>query len=264
MQAHDLDLLVDAARIAGRVSTSYVGETAKRWDKADNAGPVTEADLAVNDLLADTLRAARPDYGWLSEETEDTRDRLNHDSVFIVDPIDGTRSFVDGSRTWAHSVAIVHRGEVTAGAIYLPLRDKLYTAERGKGAALNGRPIRASATASLNEASVLAARPMLNREHWPNGVPDFERVYRPSLAYRMGLVAEGRFDAMVTFRPTWEWDVAAGALIIEEARGQCTDPSGRPLVFNNDHPTVAGIMAGGQATHAAILKARQSTSGGAP
>ncbi len=103
---------------------------------------------------------------------------------------------------------------------------------------------------------MLAAKPVMNAEHWPQGVPDFERSYRPSLAYRMGLVAEGRFDAMLTFRPTWEWDVAAGALIIAEANGQCTDPVGRPLLFNNDHPTLAGVMAGGAQTHAAILRAR--------
>ena len=82
------------------MARGFTGATAKRWDKADNAGPVTEADLAVNDLLLAELRGARADYGWLSEETEDNTDRLGHKRVFIIDPIDGTRSFVEGSDTW--------------------------------------------------------------------------------------------------------------------------------------------------------------------
>ena len=122
MPATDLPLLVDAARMAGRVAASFVGPSAARWDKPDDAGPVTEADIAVNDILMSNLRTARPDYGWLSEETEDTTDRLAQDTVFIIDPIDGTRSFVEGSRTWAISIAVARQGQITAAAIFLPLR----------------------------------------------------------------------------------------------------------------------------------------------
>lgn len=118
MPATDLPLLIDAARMAGRVATSFVGPAAARWDKPDDAGPVTEADLAVNDALSSTLRLARPDYGWLSEETEDDGARLTADTVFIVDPIDGTRNFVDGGRTWAISVAVAHKAQVSA-AVHL-------------------------------------------------------------------------------------------------------------------------------------------------
>ena len=106
MPAADLPLLIEAARIAGRVATSFTGPTAARWDKPGDAGPVTEADLAVNDLLMSNLRAARPTYGWLSEETDDTTERLDHETVFIVDPIDGTRNFIEGGRTWAISIAV--------------------------------------------------------------------------------------------------------------------------------------------------------------
>jgi myo-inositol-1(or 4)-monophosphatase len=259
LQATDLSLICDAIRMAGRVATSFVGTSAQKWDKPDGAGPVTAADLAVNELLSNVLRTARPEYGWLSEETEDTDHRLTQDTVFIIDPIDGTRSFVEGSRTWAHSVAVAYKGQVTAGAIYLPLRDKLYAAELHGGATLNGAPIAASSLANLDDADVLAARPMVSSEHWPGGVPGFERSYRPSLAYRMGLVAEGRFDGMVTFRPTWEWDVAAGSLIISEAGGACTDPDGKALVFNNAHPTVSGVIAAGLQAHTALLKARRGS-----
>ena len=241
--------------MAGRVATSYAGGAARRWDKPGDAGPVTEADLAVNTYLETVLRSARPDYGWLSEETEDTGDRLSRDTVFIIDPIDGTRSFVEGSKTWAHSIAVAHKGQVTAGAIYLPRRGMLYAAARGQGATLNGAPLNVSRTAKLAGAEVLATKPVLAAQHWPSGVPDIARAHRPSLAYRLGLVGEGRFDAMLTFRATWEWDVAAGALIVEEAQGICTDRTGAPLLFNNAVPQLDGMIAAGHSIHSDLMAA---------
>ncbi len=249
----DLSLLIDAARLAGQVATSFAGLSAKRWDKARGAGPVTEADLAVNAMLEHTLRSARPDYGWLSEETEDNARRLTHEHVFIVDPIDGTRSFIEGSRTWAHSLAIARNGRVVAGVVFLPLRDKLYAAALGRGAWLNGAAITASATADPGTANILAAKPTVQPDLWPGGLPGFQRAHRPSLAYRLGLVAQGRFDAMLTFRPSWEWDIAAGALIVTEAGGTCTDKSGAPLMFNNPVPQLNGVIASGAALHDRLL-----------
>ena len=234
----------------------YSGETARRWDKADGAGPVTEADLAVNDVLHDILTGARPDYGWLSEESEDGSARLECARVFIVDPIDGTRSFVEGSGTWAHSLAIARDGNVQAAVIYLPRRDMLFAAAEGGGASLNGAPIRASERSALDGAEILAARPAFETRHWPGGLPDgLRRAYRPSLAYRLALVAQGRFDGMVTFRPSWEWDVAAGDLILREAGARSSDRTGQPLRFNNPHPTVNGVVAAGVGVHGPILKA---------
>ncbi|MAY85432.1 MAG: 3'(2'),5'-bisphosphate nucleotidase CysQ [Pseudooceanicola sp.] len=256
MPASDLPLLIEAARAAGTVATGFVGKTARRWDKPDGAGPVTEADIAVNDLLHDTLRAARPDYGWLSEETEDTGDRLTRDKVFIIDPIDGTRSFAEGSDSWAHAIAVAERGVVTAAVIYLPKRDLLYSAARGAGAECNGASIAPSRPDGLAEAEILTTRPALAREHWQGDrTPAFRHAYRPSLAYRMALVAQGRFDGMLTLRPCWEWDIAAGDLILREAGAACTDRSGAALVFNNPHPMQNGLIAAGPDIHASIATA---------
>ncbi|MFK7744738.1 MAG: inositol monophosphatase [Roseobacter sp.] len=253
MPATDLALLTDAIKMAGRVATSFVGQDTGKWDKPGGAGPVTEADLAVNAYLEAVLKQARPDYGWLSEETEDNPARLQCARVFIIDPIDGTRSFVEGSNTWAHSIAVAENGIITAGAIYLPLRGLLYTAAKGQGAFLNGTPLTVTTRDSLNGAEVLATKPVIAPEHWQDGVPGFTRSHRPSLAYRLGLVGEGRFDAMLTFRPTWEWDVAAGALIVEEAQGLCTDKSGAPLLFNNPTAQLNGMVASGPALHRQIM-----------
>ncbi|SLN61562.1 Inositol-1-monophosphatase [Falsiruegeria litorea R37] len=265
MPGTDLSLLVDAALEAGKIASRYSGKEAKRWEKPDGAGPVTEADLAVNEMLEDTLPAARPDYGWLSEETEDSTDRLDRSRVFVIDPIDGTRSFAEGSRTWAHSLAICENGVTTAAVVYLPQRDMLFAAATGQGATLNGDLITVTDTANLTEAQVLAAKPNLNSTHWRGGqVPDFGRAYRPSLAYRMALVAQGRFNGMLTLRPSWEWDIAAGDLIIREAGGQCTDRFGAPLRFNNPQPKLSGVVAGGQLLHTKLSAALNPDSSGIP
>ncbi|WP_298841367.1 3'(2'),5'-bisphosphate nucleotidase CysQ [uncultured Roseobacter sp.] len=257
MQETDLALISDAVRIAGRIATSYAVDSTQRWDKPGGAGPVTEADLAVNAYLENVLRTARPEYGWLSEETEDNDTRLGQETLFVVDPIDGTRSFVEGSRTWAHSVAVVHQGRVTAGAVCLPRRDMLYTAAEGGGAFLNGNAITTSTRHDPGEADILATKPAVEPGHWHSGVPSFRRAHRPSLAYRLSLVGEGRFDAMLTFRPAWEWDIAAGALIVTEAGGTCTDRRGNPLRFNNPGARLDGVVAAGQAMHAGLMRALQ-------
>lgn len=255
MPETDLDLLIRAARAAAGISRRYAEQGVRSWDKPDSAGPVTEADLAVNELLHQTLCGARPDYGWLSEESGDGPARLSRSRQFIIDPIDGTRSFIEGARTWAHSLAVAEGGAVTAAVVYLPLLDRLYAAARGQGATLNGRGIGVSGRQSLTGARVLATRPALDARHWPGGVPDIERGYRPSLAYRLCLVAEGRFDAMITLRRTWEWDVAAGALIVAEAGGHLSDRQGAALRFNNPEPLVDGTLAGTPAVQGQVIGA---------
>lgn len=253
MPESDLDLLIDAAREAGRIATSFNGPDAQSWDKPGGAGPVTEADLAVNVMLEAELQRARPDYGWLSEETEDTTDRLNREAVFIIDPIDGTRSFAKGSRTWAHSLAIAHDGIVTAAVIFLPQRDLLYTAQAGKGASLNGAPLTPGLRTDLAGADILTNRSSMDAHHWDGIAPEFKRAHRPSLAYRMALVAQGRYDGMLTVFPAWEWDIAAGDLILREAGAAVTDKSGAPLRFNNADPRSDGVVAGSRAIHGAMV-----------
>lgn len=248
MQGTDLALLTEAALAAGDIALSYFKSDPQVWDKGDGAGPVTEADLAVNAHFANTLQSARPDYGWLSEETEDTTARLQTKRQFVIDPIDGTRAFIEGSGNWAHSIAVVENGQPIAGVVYLPARDFLFAAERGHGATLNGTVISVSPTNSLDGGTVLSNKLSFADKQWAKGTPPkgLARHFRSSLAYRLCLVAQGRFDAMMTLRPTWEWDIAAGLLIVQEAGGTATDPSGAPLSLNNHHPQVPGVVAGGQ------------------
>lgn len=253
MPASDLSLLTEAAREAGEIACRFWRDDPQVWDKGGD-DPVSEADFAVDTHLKDRLLSARPDYGWVSEETEDDSARLTADRVFIVDPIDGTRAFVAGEKTWAHSLAIVETGRVVAACVFLPAREKLYLAQEGQGATLNGKTIRSTNAAGAAEASVLTPRVTMQDRFWQTGkAPGFERHFRPSLAYRMSLVGEGRFDGMLTLRATWEWDIAAGALIATESGAIVTDRKGRGLVFNSAARQTAGVVAGGVQLHRDII-----------
>lgn len=249
----DLTLLRDAALAAGKIARRHFGKGPQTWDKGDGQGPVTEADLEIDAMLRATLSAARPDYGWLSEETADGPARLDSSTLFIVDPIDGTRAFIDGSRAFSHSLAIVRGGVPVVAAVHLPMLDRMYLARLDGGATLNGAPMMPTGRVDLSQATVLGAKSNFVDTLWHGGCPPVERHFRSSLAYRLALVAEGRFDAMVTLRMAWEWDIAAGALLVSEAGGRIADRRGAALRFNNAHPQLDGIVAGTGAVADALL-----------
>ena len=260
-RADDLALLTDAALRAGDIARHYFGKAPATRDKPDGAGPVTQADLDIDTMLRAHLLDARPDHGWLSEESADNPDRLTRRRVFVVDPIDGTRAFIDGQKGFAHALAIVEDGQPIAAIVHLPLLGLTYGAQAGGGAWLNGVALRVSAQDRATGARVLAARPQFQPEHWPGGVPDVARDFRPSLAWRMALVAEGAFDAMLTLRPTWHWDCVAGALLIAEAGGAVSDATGQDLRFNTPDPRAAGVIAGAVGLHGDLLRRRRGGAG---
>ena len=228
-------------------------QTPRAWEKPDGSGPVTEADLAVNAMLRETLRSQRPDYGWLSEEDPDTTARLTTTRQFIIDPIDGTRAFMAGEETFAHSLAIAENGAVIAGVVYLPALDRLYTATSTGPALKDGTPIHASTQTEIEGATLLTTPPNLAPEHWPGGVPAVKRSFRTSLAYRLCLVAEGRHDGMLTLRDAWEWDIAAGALIAQRAGATVTDRHNQALIFNTEHAKRPGVLAAAPGLHACLM-----------
>ena len=243
-------LLIRAARGAGEIALRHWRLSPRAWDKPDGTGPVTEADLNVNVYLETLLRAARPGSGWLSEESPDSATRANCEHVFIIDPIDGTRAFIAGERVFAHAIAVARRGVVTAGVVYLPAMDKLYAAKAGGPATLNGAPILAANAASVEAARLLTGKPSLAPEHWRGTVPDLDRHFRPALAYRLCLVADGSFDGVLSFRPCWEWDIAAGSLIAQRSGALATAQDGKPLIFNAyPDPKSTGLWAAGPELH---------------
>lgn len=249
MPAPDLDLLIGAAQDAGRIARQYWRREPEIWEKDHGAGPVTEADLAVNDFLIQRLLGARPDYGWLSEESPDNPARLDAAHCFIVDPIDGTRAFIDGQEGFSHSLAVAEGDRIVAAVVHLPVMGLTYAASADGPATLNGEPMAVS-HAALPAADVLATKAVLDPTFWKAGEPpQFRRHFRPSLAWRLCLVGEGRFDATMSLRAAWEWDIAAGSLIAERAGAVVTDMYGAAMRFNSPQARVEGLVIAGPELH---------------
>lgn len=233
----DLALIADAAKEAGAVAFGFFNQSPEVWWKNDDRSPVSAADFAANKTLESILRKARPDYGWLSEETEDDADRLARETVFIIDPIDGTRAFLGGQKVWCVSVAVVHRGRPVAGVLYAPALEELYEAVEGGVALKNGVPFTVSA-AGPEEMSRLA----IGEDLLKTFPPAFrERVrrekYIPSLAYRIAMVADGRLDGTFVKGNSHDWDLAAADLMLACAGGRLVDLDGEPIVYNRAEVT---------------------------
>ena len=249
----ELALLEAAARAAGRAALGFWRRDPDATHKPDGQGPVSEADYASDAVLRRMLADAHPSHGWLSEESAGDPSGWATGRAFVVDPIDGTRAFLDGSKDWAVSVAMIEDGRPLAAVVHLPARAETYAAALGHGATLDGAPIRCSARTDLAGARVLANKPSLDPAHWPRGVPPVERRFRSSLAWRLCLAASGRYDAMLTLRDAWSWDIAAGALIAAEAGCTVTDRAGRPLDFRPDPPQTPGCVVAPPALHGKLI-----------
>lgn len=252
----DTALLVRAAEEAGAIAMKHYRTDVRTYEKPDNQGPVTVADLEVNDMLVSRFAEDRPDYAILSEEAEDDGRRLAASHVIIIDPIDGTRAFIAGEPGFSISIGIAVGGRLTAAAVHLPARGETFAASVGGGALKNGVPIAATDPEATADATVLAARVQMQPERWSGGVPPMTRHFRSSLAWRMCLVAEGRFDSMVTFRRAFEWDIAAGTLIATEAGARVTDGDGAGMIFNSVDGMQAGVVAAGPSLHQQIMHHR--------
>ena len=252
MPASDLNLLIEAAREAGEIALRYWRNDPQAWEKSDGAGPVSEADLAINRHLEQVLRPARPHYGWLSEESADEPARLDADHCFILDPIDGTRAFLAGQDGFSHSLAIATGNRITAAVVHLPARDLTYTATEDGPALLNGSPLE-PAEHDLSGARVLTSKPSLDPTFWQGAPPPIRREFRPSLAWRLCLVAEGRFNAALSTRAAWEWDIAAGSLIASRAGATVTDRLGHPLRFNTASAKANGVAVATPSYHAELM-----------
>ena len=251
--ADDLDLIRAAALAAGDLALAEREAGLKIWSKSGGS-PVTSADLAVDALLRDRLLTARPDYGWLSEETADTTDRLTKRRIFVVDPIDGTVAYMKDKPWWCIPIAVVEDGRPVAAVIHAPMLNETFVATLGGGATLNGHPISASDTTDLDDAAVLADARLMEGPHWPEPWPAMRYEKRNALAYRMALVAAGAFDAAIALTPKWDWDVCAGALIAEEAGARVSDHHGHAWRFNQPDPRQTSLICTAPALHPLIVR----------
>jgi myo-inositol-1(or 4)-monophosphatase len=252
-EADDLSLIVEAAHAAGRLAVS-LRQAGLEIDYKPGDSPVTNADLAADALLKETLRGARPDYGWLSEETADDPARLAARRVFVVDPIDGTRAFLAGEPWWTVCVAVVEQGRPVAGVVFAPQREETFAAAPSAGATLNGAPIRASAACAIEDCGMIAHPRMFKHPKWAQPWPNMRIARRNSTAYRLCLVAAGAADATVTFAPKHDWDLAAADLIASEAGAFVGDHTGRAFVYNRPVPVQPSLLCAAPALAPLILE----------
>ena len=214
------------------------------------SSPVSEADYAVDKFLRETLLAARPDYGWLSEETTDTDARLSARRTFVVDPIDGTRGFLKGRSTWCVSVAVVEDGVSLCGVLDCPAKNSVFHAQAGKGAWQDGRLIEVRKPSDRplvgGPKALIGALPEDLRVRLPD-VP-----YIPSLAYRIAIVANGEFDATFVKPDSHDWDLAAADIILREAGGHILDSRGEAPRYACRETAQGALVAGSGALLAEI------------
>lgn len=212
-------------RAAGKIALNYFCGSYKRWNK-EGGSPVTEADLAIDAFLKSQLRQARPDYGWLSEESVDDPSRLERTRIFVVDPIDGTVAFMKGRPHFTICAAVVTQGRPVAGVVFNPAQDECFIAASGQGARLNGEAIHVGRAREIEGLRLLGDRKLFSE--WPSmQIESFS-----SIAYRIVLVAAGRFDAMISLTTKRDWDLAAADIILAEAGGRLVGGDGAPLRYN--------------------------------
>ena len=235
---------VAAVREAGEVALGFFRGAHRRWEK----GPgqiVTEADIAVDGLLRRTLGGLLPDAGWLSEETADDGSRLARRRVWVVDPIDGTRSFAAGKPEFTVCAALVEDGAPVLGVILNPATGELFRAARGGGAFLDDERIVAADPAGLAGARIGISSTERHRDALAAALPGAEPIAIGSLAYKLVLIAAGRLDGYVSRRRAHDWDIAAAHLIMAEAGAVLTDAAGAAISYGQPETWRQGLVAAG-------------------
>lgn len=245
-----LKILVAAVREAGEVIVRMRQGEVTFTLKA-NHDVLTQADLLANQILKERLLNAFPGDGWLSEESVDDASRLKCRRVWVVDPIDGTREYVKGVPEYAVSAALVEHGETILACVFNPETNEMFSARRGHGAFLNGKPIHCKSVSS-EKLVLLASRSECRRGEWQR-FSDQEVLPVGSIAFKLALVAAGRADATFSLSPKSEWDIAAGVLLVTEAGGVVIDKSRATFVFNQPSVLVDGIIASSRAAASQVL-----------
>jgi len=241
----ELQLGIEAGIEAGKIILNYYKADYEIKDKGYQ-NPVTSADLAADKYLKNILMDQFPDYGWLSEETIDSEERLNKERVWVVDPLDGTKEFVEGVPQFVVSIALVENGFPIIGILYNPVTNEIFTASKGEGAFLNSEPIHCTAKEDTNDMIILNSRSETRRGLWLSYDERFLELRAiGSVAYKLGLTAAGKADIFASLRPKNEWDICAGNCIINEAGGKLIDLYGNQRKYNLRNTLIEpGLIAG--------------------
>ena len=253
----DILIRIEAAIDAARTVFARFTPGAIETEYKIGHDPVTEADRAVDAVLRENL--LREGEGWLSEESVDDVSRLSKSRVWVVDPLDGTREFVQGIPEFCVSIGFVEDGRPVAGGICNPATNETIVGAIDCGVLYNGKPTQASQRTTLKGSLILASRSEVKRGEWQQ-FQSGEYQIRPmgSVAYKLGLVSAGLADLTFTLTPKNEWDVAAGAALVASAGGFVSTLENTPLQCNRKNPLLSGLLAGGPLLREELLAAVQS------
>jgi myo-inositol-1(or 4)-monophosphatase len=251
--------LAGAVREAGALALQKFRSPLKSWMKAANS-PVSEVDIAVDQMLRERLMMIAPTCGWLSEESVDDPARLQARQVWIVDPIDGTRAFLGGRRDWVIAAALVADRRPVLAAIFAPVDDTMFLAAAGEGTTVNGTRVTASSAETLERARTAGPKRYLDALAAVRpGIEPMAKVH--SLALRLAKVADGSLDVAFAGANSHDWDLAAADLIVHEAGGMLTTLDGRQLTYNCPNPVHAALVAAGRGRHEALMRSMQDRQG---
>ena len=241
---NELKSAINAAKEAGSIIMQYYKSKYEIRDKSYH-NPVTTADHAADTYLKETLTKQYPEYGWLSEETVDSKERLNKERAWVVDPLDGTKEFIEGVDHFVVSVGLVENGEPIIGVLYNPASKELFTAVKGDGAFLDDEKINCSNLTNFKKMVILNSRSETRNHLWEPYADVFkEQRAIGSVAYKLGLTSAGKADVFASLRPKNEWDICAGHCIIREAGGEMVSLEGEPITYNNEKTLITpGIIA---------------------
>ena len=244
-----------AAHEAGNIIHSFYHSEYEVKMKG-KGNPVTEADVAADDKLKEILTTEFPNYGWLSEETRDTPDRLTKKRVWVVDPIDGTKEFVEGIPNFVVSIGLVENGTPILGVIHNPINKDTYTATLGGGIFFNGKQSIISDKTDFTEISMLNSRSETRQGLWEPYIPHFKKLIPiGSIALKLAMVAANQTDMVASLKPKNEWDICAGHCLINEAGGTLLTNEGKRISYNNPKTLITpGLVAGNESVVNSFIK----------
>ena len=238
---------------AGKIALKWFQNDPKSWTK-DDGTQVSEADIEINDYLSEKINKKLKKIGWLSEENHDDYSRLEFSKVFLIDPIDGTKSFLEGKEDFSISIALIEKGRPISALILNPVYNELFEAELNKGSWMNSIRIRVSNNKNLEGSRMCAFKPMFSHPAWKEPWPKMVIKNKNSIAYRMALVAMGKFDVMMALNPKNDWDIAAGDLLVTEAGGEVTNHLGEKITYNKKEIQKKSVVGGCKDIHLKIIE----------
>ena len=247
------NLVKESILEAGKLAIKWFRKDPEQWEK-DDGSLVSKADIEINDLLNKLLKDKNPEFGWLSEENEDDKSRLDKKITFVVDPLDGTKAFLEGKREFSISVAIVKNGLPISGIVFSPSTGEMFEAEKNKGSWKNNKKVIISNYNRLEKCKMIAFKPMFSHPAWREPWPKMDIENRNSIAYRMALVASGQYDAMMALNSKNDWDIAAGDLLISESGGIVTLHTNKKIIYNTENTKKPSVIGTNKAIHEKIIK----------